>query len=58
MSSWKKSWDHKNKEEIVSNDDIMVSAMKKKMKKIIKNAKIQKIFLNLKIYMIDHKCRM
>ena len=36
MSSWKKSWDHKNKEEIVSNDDIMVSAMKKKMKKIIK----------------------
>ena len=36
MSSWKKSWDHKNKEEVVSNDDIMVSAMKKKMKKIIK----------------------
>ena len=36
MSSWKKSWDHKNKEEFVSNDDIMVSAMKKKMKKIIK----------------------
>ena len=32
MSSWKKSWDHKNKEEIVSNDDIMVSAMKKNEK--------------------------
>ena len=37
MSSWKKTWDHKkNDEDNMTNDDKMVSSLKKKMKKIIK----------------------
>ena len=36
MSSWKKTWDHKINEEHISNDDKMVSSLKRKMKKIIK----------------------